>query len=846
MQGGHFSTVWLASDLNVPDDHPHKLVALKIQKSAQKYTATALDEIKLLQDLEKNKAPEGGDGSEFCVLLLDHFILYGPHGKHVCLVLEAMGGGHLLSLIRLYEHRGVSLLLCKIMAKQMLLGLSFLANKCKIIHTDIKPENFLLLPFEPYKLEDIQAQRTASNSPDSRHKRVGPSAGKNGKDSHPAHDGPAETAAVSWSGNDTQASTQTTNGLSQTSSFSTSDTPQQAATGNSRTASASSSTTSSTTSTLSSATTSTKTLSKNQKKKLKAKRKKKEKKKQQQQQQEQQLDGELTVEQDENNNKNNNNSNNNKNNHAGGGTGHVTSPSPSSRNGNVAQQDETDTADQPEQQQQQQQQQQQLSQDMAETETTEATEATEAETTETTDSFLAESVAADPAGAAAPGVANGKGKGAGGGSGAAARADRRRQIRRQKALAKAVQRQSITPKLREVVVKIGDLGNACWTHKHFTSDVTTREYRPPEVIAGCPYSTPLDVWSVACTLFEMATGDYLFNPKQDKYGRHDRDEDHLALMMELLGKMPKKITTQGKYSKEFFNRKGELHNIKKLNMWPLEDVLKEKYKFDAEESRAFSNFLLPMLNLSANNRATADQMLIHPWLELTEQDQRAHEQWVQPVAPVRGARLVLLRAQRQRVREAQAPRALLHVALQRAAKLEIAQDVRPRHRRRQGQAQQGDPGGAQHALPVVRPTLLGERDRRAPLSVLGVMVEVIGNGRKQQALQVPQGLRRPLGRRIAPLHGGVRQGLAVQGVLASDQRRFGFGSPAGLSVASAVPDHKSRQSATAAWSNWPSGGEVEEDNNDEQLGGGDEEGEEEVWETVEVMESGDEEGRVEF
>lgn len=31
-------------------------------------------------------------------------------------------------------------------------------------------------------------------------------------------------------------------------------------------------------------------------------------------------------------------------------------------------------------------------------------------------------------------------------------------------------------------VKIVDLGNACWTFKHFTTDVQTREYRAPEVI----------------------------------------------------------------------------------------------------------------------------------------------------------------------------------------------------------------------------------------------------------------------------------------------------------------------------------------------------------------------------
>jgi len=62
-------------------------------------------------------------------------------------------------------------------------------------------------------------------------------------------------------------------------------------------------------------------------------------------------------------------------------------------------------------------------------------------------------------------------------------------------------------------VKIADLGNACWTFKHFTDDVQTRQYRAPEVIVGAQYGTAIDMWSLACIVFELATGDLLFKPK---------------------------------------------------------------------------------------------------------------------------------------------------------------------------------------------------------------------------------------------------------------------------------------------------------------------------------------------
>jgi serine/threonine-protein kinase SRPK3 len=87
--------------------------------------------------------------------------------------------------------------------------------------------------------------------------------------------------------------------------------------------------------------------------------------------------------------------------------------------------------------------------------------------------------------------------------------------------------------------KIVDFGNACWTYKHFTDDIQTRQYRSPEVLLGAKYDTPCDLWSLACVLFELATGDFLFDPRSGE--AWDRDEDHLALMLELLGRMPRKV-----------------------------------------------------------------------------------------------------------------------------------------------------------------------------------------------------------------------------------------------------------------------------------------------------------------
>lgn len=110
--------------------------------------------------------------------------------------------------------------------------------------------------------------------------------------------------------------------------------------------------------------------------------------------------------------------------------------------------------------------------------------------------------------------------------------------------------------ISELKVKIVDLGNACWVDHHFTEDIQTRQYRSIEVLVGSTYGPSADIWSVACMVFELITGDYLFEPHSG--ATYSRDEDHIAHIIELLGPIPKSIALYGYYSHEFFNRKGRI------------------------------------------------------------------------------------------------------------------------------------------------------------------------------------------------------------------------------------------------------------------------------------------------
>ena len=157
------------------------------------------------------------------------------------------------------------------------------------------------------------------------------------------------------------------------------------------------------------------------------------------------------------------------------------------------------------------------------------------------------------------------------------------------------------------------MGNGCWTHHHFTDLIQTRQYRSPETIIGHPYGPSADVWSCACMIFELFTGDFLFEPR--KGDNFDEDDDHLAQMIELLGPIPINFAQSGKHYKKFFDDNNHLKKIRGLNHWSLKKVLVQKYRMKDGFANEFSSFLLPMLAYEPDKRVTAQEVLQHPWLQ---------------------------------------------------------------------------------------------------------------------------------------------------------------------------------------------------------------------------------------
>lgn len=101
-------------------------------------------------------------------------------------------------------------------------------------------------------------------------------------------------------------------------------------------------------------------------------------------------------------------------------------------------------------------------------------------------------------------------------------------------------------KLRKSTVILCDFGNASKPQPTVeTPYIMARLYRAPELILGVSHGLPVDMWGLACCLFELATRRFLFPGS---------DSNHtLRAMQEVLGPVPTQMAQQGAFASKHFD-----------------------------------------------------------------------------------------------------------------------------------------------------------------------------------------------------------------------------------------------------------------------------------------------------
>ncbi len=98
-------------------------------------------------------------------------------------------------------------------------------------------------------------------------------------------------------------------------------------------------------------------------------------------------------------------------------------------------------------------------------------------------------------------------------------------------------------------IKLTDFGFYCHKDEYFHEPFGTRYYMAPEIIVMADCSEKVDIWSLGCMLYELMTGEILFDPHSDDKG--STDYHHLEMIINMCGEF-NGLFQSGKFYKKFF------------------------------------------------------------------------------------------------------------------------------------------------------------------------------------------------------------------------------------------------------------------------------------------------------
>jgi serine/threonine-protein kinase SRPK3 len=133
----------------------------------------------------------------------------------------------------------------------------------------------------------------------------------------------------------------------------------------------------------------------------------------------------------------------------------------------------------------------------------------------------------------------------------------------------------------------------------------------PEIILMGDCSEKVDIWALGCMLYELLTGEILFDPHSDEYG--STDMHHLEMIINLCGEFNKNVLISTKYYKKFF-KLGKLKNMvysKEYSPVSFNNI-KRKLEEHGINNTLIAKIIDSMLQISPKHRPSVKELLKNP------------------------------------------------------------------------------------------------------------------------------------------------------------------------------------------------------------------------------------------
>ena len=174
-------------------------------------------------------------------------------------------------------------------------------------------------------------------------------------------------------------------------------------------------------------------------------------------------------------------------------------------------------------------------------------------------------------------------------------------------------------KLKNTKIKIIDFGSAVEGRDIGNGIINTRQYRCPEVILDCyKWDDKSDIWSIACILVELYTGELLF--------RTHNNQEHLSLIEKVCGHYPNWMVKGSKFKDLQYiftscnrHRNDKVVDIRKCAKYnDVKRALSNQRTINESicpRHHAFCKFIQYLLKIDPKERPSAAEVLRHEFFK---------------------------------------------------------------------------------------------------------------------------------------------------------------------------------------------------------------------------------------